>query len=104
MKRAFHHPQSLFQDTAASLFACTMYPFSALQLIVIEWHSGRETEALSDSDGEGEGEDGDSSVQGGGTTEPAVRYSSQEDYDQYVMFPHLAHIVRLCHSHPHVSP
>ena len=81
-----------------------MYPFSALQLIVIEWHSGRETEALSDSDGEGEGEDVDSSVQGSGTTEPAVRYSSQEDYDRYVVFPHLAHIVRLYHSHPHVSP
>jgi len=81
-----------------------MYPFSALQLIVIEWHSGsRETEALSDSDAEGEGEDGDGPEQGSGTTELAVRYTSQEDYDRYTVFPQLAHIVRLCHSHPHLS-
>ena len=60
-----------------------MYPFSALQLIVIQWHSGGDAGALSDSEVEAEG--GNVPEQGSSTTEPAVRYTSQEDYDRYVV-------------------
>ena len=57
-----------------------MYPFSALQLTLLHWQMGEHAEeGLSDSDTEDdEGTEVDSS------TQPSVRFSTQEAYDTYV--------------------
>ena len=56
-----------------------MYPFSALQLILLQWQAEEQVEIeLGDSD------IGDDS-QSNGVMEPVVTYTTQEDYDGYAI-------------------
>ena len=85
-------PKSKFMDDARQLFASTMYSFSGLQLVLLLWQRGEQADqGLSDSDAEDEPQSGDGSEEGNSSTEPAVRYSTQEAYNRYVIHPSLAH-------------
>jgi hypothetical protein len=64
-----------------------MYPFSALQLTLLHWQTGEHAEeGLSDSDAEDDDGDGDG-AEADGSTQPSVRFSTQEAYDTYVESP-----------------
>ena len=71
---------SQFVQTARRLYASTMYPFSALQLTLLDWQIDEQADQeLSDSDTEE-----DNSPGGNDTAQPSVRYQSEEDYNACV--------------------
>lgn len=69
-------PKRRFIKTARHLFASTMYPFSALQLILMVWQAGEQVDnELADSDVE-------DANQGDSITGSTVKYTTQEEYDR----------------------